>query len=214
MDDDADVLSFLDDVVVVARDAGALGRIVEKIIEDDGECGLRLNEGKCVANVAVRGWRSFDADSGVVVLGTPLGSEEFVRRHAMEAVRKAVEIEAAICKAPLPLHDKFMLLAYCGAHSRLVHLLRTTPPSLLDAALAAADDATRGALRGLLDGEAVPEWAFLPARLGGLGIDGKEKKRAGLAPPSGYTTSARTHPVNSRTRRGDPSDGGELAVLL
>jgi hypothetical protein len=171
-DDGARVFSYLDDVVLTAPDADGLERLIAALEADDATLDLALNANKCSANVPLRGWRNFADAGGVVVLGTPLGTDDFIRAHADATVAKAGRVESAIVAAPLPEHDRHLLFTKCGTHPRLVHLLRTTPPRLLDRALQAADAATRASLAALLktDVGGVPEWAFLPARLGGLGI--------------------------------------------
>ena len=46
------------------------------------------------------------------VLGTPLGTDVFIRDHADAKVAKAGRVEAAIVSALLPEHDLHMLVHY------------------------------------------------------------------------------------------------------
>ncbi len=200
VDSCARVLSFLDDVVLIAPTREELVRVVDALIADDATLGLSLNESKCAANVDIRGWRNFTADGGVVVLGIAVGTDAFVRQHAASALAKAANIETRIVAADLPLHDKYMLLTKCGAHSRLVHTLRSTPPRLTAEMARDADAGTRAALAKLLQAgpEEVPQWAFLPARVGGLGL----ATMASTAAPAyiaGTIASLAGHPVRDVT---------------
>ena len=107
-----------------------------------------------------------------MVLGIAVGSDDFIRRHAAATLEKAAKVEKKILEASLPDHDRFVMIAKCGVHARLVHTLRSTPPRLLDHVMREADVGTRTTLAKLIQAkvEEVPAWAFLPARLGGLGL--------------------------------------------
>ena len=87
-------------------------------------------------------WRS-SADlpldeRGVVVLGIPIGTAEFIARHG----RLRLEQESALL-ARLPLLDdpqcEWLLLRLC-AEPRANHLLRAVPPALLTSFAQAHDD--------------------------------------------------------------------------
>ena len=131
-DNGARILSYLDDIVLVAPDADGLERLVEALEKDDAGIGLKLNNAKCAANVPIRDWRNFASEGGAVVLGIAVGSDDFIRRHAAATLEKAAKVEKKILEASLPDHDRFVMIAKCGVHARLVHTLRSTPPRLLD----------------------------------------------------------------------------------
>ena len=71
------------------------------------------------------------ADSGIEVLGHPLGSDAFCRRFFAE---KAADTN------DLALQSSYLLLRYC-CEPRIAHLLRAAPPELIADACGVHDDA-------------------------------------------------------------------------
>ena len=110
--------------------------------------------------------------AGVILLGAPLGSEEFI----LEETEKKVEKIRAITEL-LPLledpHTEFALLRSCLAYPKLSFLLRTVDTSGMSDQLQEFDRITREGLTRIL-GCPVGERAWLQARLpvtvGGLGL--------------------------------------------
>ena len=113
---------------------------------------------------------------GVKVLGTPLGSDAFVRQQVHERIVDEQRLWDAIPQVP-DLQCAWQLLLQC-AGPRANHFLRTLPPSQ-SAEYARAHDqgmwtACQALLGGLPGDEASVEMArliaSLPMRLGGLGL--------------------------------------------
>ena len=87
-------------------------------------------------------------DQGVVILGTPLGHEEFVRSHLD---KKSVKHDQLIEKMLLvpDLQSTWILLLYCGA-TRANYVLRVVHPSLSATFAKHHDASLRRALAHLL----------------------------------------------------------------
>ena len=125
---------------------------------------------------AVHGSTDFDrfrhVTEGLVVLGTPIGTQEFIAtaledgladfRLGLERLRQLDSIQI-----------RLLLLRLCGPQ-RLNHIIRTTPPSACAATLDTMDELILQALvecQGF--GSAHPTWEALvrlPLRLGGSGL--------------------------------------------
>ena len=110
------------------------------------------------------------------MLGTPLGSDAFVRQHVHERIADEQRLWDAIPEVP-GLQCAWQLLLQC-AGPRANHFLRTLPPSQ-SAEYARAHDqgmwtACQALLGGLPGDEASVEMArliaSLPMRFGGLGL--------------------------------------------
>ena len=104
---------------------------------------------------------------GIKILGTPIGSDDFVQR----VLDRRLEDEAKMWTA----HGRF----YCNVQGpRCHHLLRTLPPSQSleyaarhDEGMMQAMDNLLGGLTGGADEKEVAHYvASLPMRLGGLGL--------------------------------------------
>ena len=184
------LLAFLDDLYVItvaSRARPALDTVTGAVEE---HCGIASNLGKTrglggsegpappgLAELGPDVWRGDRHERGMVVLGSPVGHTDFV--HAW-AVRRLLEEQQLLQQLPqLPdLQCSWLLLALC-ASPRANHALRTVPPTAIASYAAGHDDAIWHTLLDCLGGEAgaPPEdahlaraTAFLPAALGGLGL--------------------------------------------
>ena len=186
------LLAFLDDLYVItvaARARPALDTVTGAVEE---HCGIASNLGKTrglggsegsappgLAELGPDVWRGDrpSHERGMVVLGSPVGHTDFV--HAW-AVHRLLEEQQLLQQLPqLPdLQCSWLLLALC-ASPRANHALRTVPPTVIASYAAGHDDAIWHTLLDCLGGEAgaPPEdahlaraTAFLPAALGGLGL--------------------------------------------
>jgi hypothetical protein len=89
-------------------------------------------------------------DSGIEVLGHPLGSDAFCRRFFAEKAADTGELVEAVSELAgyghdLALQSSYLLLRYC-CEPRIAHLLRAAPPELIADACGVHDDAIlRGA---------------------------------------------------------------------
>ena len=193
----AQIFAFLDDVYVVTSRSHArraFDIVTERIRL---HAGVHTNLGKCrvwsklggspppgIAELGSDVWRGDcpAVENGIVVLGTPLGSPEFVQAHCDK--RMAVEREFLQWIPRIAFHDlqsAFLLLFFCAV-PRANHLIRILPPSISQPYAAAHDQAIFDTLCGLLSSEDRPLFveaseklrvrhvASLPGHLGGLGL--------------------------------------------
>ena len=114
--------------------------------------------------------------SGIKILGTPVGDDEFVRRLSEERISKEQRLWRAIAWVP-DLQCAWQILLQC-AGPRCHHYLRTLPPSQSDWSARHHDEGMMLAMEQLLGGLPGDEVqqaeakviATMPMRLGGLGL--------------------------------------------
>ncbi|OLP83702.1 hypothetical protein AK812_SmicGene35526 [Symbiodinium microadriaticum] len=122
---------------------------------------------------------------GIVVLGTPIGHQDFVQAWAARRLKEEERLLSQLPKLP-DLQCSWLLLLLC-ASPRANHALRTVPPLEIQAYARAHDQAIWHTLKQCLGGAAEAEaphaktLATLPAHLGGLGIQSAER-----ASPAAY----------------------------
>ena len=88
-------------------------------------------------------------EEGVILLGAPVGSEEFVGREVAKKVEKVREITGLLPQIEDP-HTEFVLLRSCLALPKLSFLLRATDTSSHTAHLQEFDRVTREGLTRIL----------------------------------------------------------------
>ena len=185
---------YLDDGVVGGHVEDVL-RACEIVQARAGELGLELNLAKCEVifgkrprydpfplpvvlqdgSVAKHGYKRLymDVDGGFDLLGTPIGSDRFVDDYVEHKVLKRCLAAFAAVETLEDPHVAYCLLRSTCGFSRLVHILRTVPPTqahkgarAFDAALSKA---ARTCLRVPVKG---PVWdqACLSVAQGGLGF--------------------------------------------
>ena len=121
-------------------------------------------------------WALPPAQQGLIVLGSPLGSREFVVATLAERRSKHDELLARL-PAMQDMQSAWLLLLLCAA-PRCQYLLRTVPPSVTDTFATEHDSAVARCLAVLLSGGNEPmdlpalaqRRAALPLRMGGLGL--------------------------------------------
>ena len=117
-------------------------------------------------------WALPPAQQGLIVLGSPLGSHEFVVAALAERLSKHDELLARF-PAMQDMQSAWLLLLLCAA-PRCQCLLRTVPPSVTDTFATEHDSAVARCLAVLLSGGNEPmDLAALAqrrARMGGLGL--------------------------------------------
>ena len=127
------VASYLDDAVL----AGPRDDVVKafKVLEQSmSDTGLRIRSDKCEAFCCVRDtdWplrRIPFVNDGFCVLGSPIGSEEFVARMCVAKVGQEKEFLQKLALLQ-NIQSACLLLRYCGV-GKITHLLRTIPPHLI-----------------------------------------------------------------------------------
>ena len=191
--------AYLDDVYIICQPDRARPAfdIVSRAIE--GHAGVAANSGKTrVFSVETLGpdvWRGGDSpECGLVALGAPIGSADFVAAHAHGRLEQETGLLAEIQQLP-DLQAAWLLLLYTAA-PRAGHLLRTLPPSQSGEYARQHDSAVWSCLSFLL-GEPDPlpatahDVGFLPIRLGGLGLFAAER----IAPAAYWAAWADALPV-------------------
>ena len=177
---DVVIMAYVDDIVLLgppdlARRAhdGLVGMLRTRL-------GLSSQPSKCSVYSPRGDVTAFPEDmlgarhplAGVVVLGVPVGSDEFVTRMVLQRVR---ELGLVVPLLGL-LRDAQMeyLLLRCCAHPRVSHLMRAVPPGLALPGARQHDDTIREGLQRILPGAVLSDRglrvAGLPVRIGGLGL--------------------------------------------
>ena len=109
---------------------------------------------------------------GLVVLGTPIGSEQFISNHFSSKIEKNDRIIKKLPKLNDP-QISFALLSKCMGLSKVGYFLRTSPCSDTIDLATRFDNSTNEALE-LIIGKDLPKIARLqtelPLKLGGLGL--------------------------------------------
>ena len=100
---------------------------------------------------------------GITVLGTPIGSPQYVERKMDERISKERELWMAIPTVP-DLQCAWQLLVQC-ANPRANHIMRTMPPSQSAVYCRAHDAGVWHTAR-----EQAQQLSILPMRKGGLGL--------------------------------------------
>ncbi len=188
------LFAFLDDLYVVANPE--IARKAFDIVTGEVEAiaGIRTNLGKLQLYSKAGGpcppgfeelqaQRAIDAPiwtcdaseiskRGIVVLGSPLGSEQFIKAHAEKRMQVEQELLDWIPRLPT-LQVAWLLLYYCAAQ-RANHLIRLLPPSLSAEYAEKHDQAILHCLETLLQAGPLSENAKRVANLrcvnGGLGL--------------------------------------------
>ena len=188
------LFSFLDDLYLVTCKARAAEAFEEVAGAVERHAGVQSHIGKLkawckaggpppadLAEVSADAWKADlpDEENGVVILGTPLGREAFVKAHAA----KRLEIEQRLLKELPEICDPqvaWVLLSQ-SAVPRANHTLRVVPPALSSTYARAHDDALWQAFCAIFGAEEhscilrARSLASLPSRLGGLGLRSAER---------------------------------------
>ena len=200
----APALAYLDDCTIVARvDAGVAA--CRTFIAECAPHNLFTAPPKCLtysrtpalAEQAAQALQFTHCPDGVVVVGTPLGSDEYVRAHASSKAEKAVDLIGIMLDLPLQSQDQ-MLLLRMSLSRRLVHLTRTVTWDLVGDALSTLDAAVEIAACtiGGVDHNnlgIVATWQLhAPLRHGGFGLRDTDAFEAGAAFLAGAAVAQNT----------------------
>ena len=181
-----DLAAFLDDVYVLCK-PDRVRTIYDMLREALGRrAGIELHSGKTkVWNRGghvppgigdLGGEEGAWSPHGVILLGVPVGTPEFVQRHADERLADERRLLDEIARLPDP-QCAWQLLSKCAV-PKGNYWIRTLPPSLSQSYAAQRDDALWSACIDIFGAEGVPDRerqtgrriAQLPARMGGLGV--------------------------------------------
>ena len=192
------VVAYLDDIYVIcsrarARDAYEL---VKEVLQRT--CHIDVNQGKLaawsqrpgpppsgIAELGPNVWKGALApeDRGLKIVGTPVGTKQYIAKYGQEILREESQLLEMIPKLA-SLQASWLLLYFCAA-PRFNHLLRTVSPSNMQDLARQHDDQLLGAFRQIFQIPSSDEWhrqlhgiefdtwarqARLPLRFGGCGL--------------------------------------------
>ena len=186
--------AFLDDVYLVTTRASASAAFGSVAASLKTHAGIDVNMGKCrvwsktggeappgISELGPDVWRGDrePEENGLIVLGAPLGNDEFVKAFAMKRRREEQLFLDRLLHVP-DLQSAWLLLLFCAA-ARANHMLRLLPPTASEEYAISHDAAVWQALCELLAQERLKEsagplaqrtrhLATLPGRMGGLGL--------------------------------------------
>ena len=139
-------------------------------------------------------------EEGVILLGAPMGSKEYVAREVEKKVEKVSKITGLLPQLQDP-HTEFVLLRSCLALPKISFTLRTTDTSSLQEHLQDFDRVTREGITRILGaplGERAWQQARLPVAMGGMGLRGAEDHA-----PAAYAASVLASKPLSRALLGE-----------
>jgi hypothetical protein len=205
------LFAFLDDFYLITastRTAEAFQLVTREVQE---RAGIQTNLGKTqiwnqaggaappgLTELGLRdAWKGTGpaAQQGLVILGTPLGTPEFIEAKT----RERLDLEAELL-ALLPGFDDLQaawLILYFCANPRATHWLRILPPSLSEEYAATHDEFMWGTLKVLVSlpegprGHQARQWVTLPHRMGGLGLQSASR----TAPAAYWASLADAMPI-------------------
>ena len=179
--------AFLDDIYLLCQPARVkpLFKLLERALL---RCaGIELHQGKTKAwnragvvpdNIGEVGDDAWQPE-GITVLGTPVGSEQYISRKMEERITKERELWSTIPTVP-DLQCSWQLLLQ-SANPRANHTMRTMPPSQSSVYCRAHDEGMWETAKRLLghvpaeDEEEARNISTLPMRMGGLGLRSAER---------------------------------------
>ena len=135
-------------------------------------------------------------EQGLTILGTPVGSEAYIR-HQLQLTSQSHQQLLQRIPALDDLQASWLLLLFC-ASPRSNHILRTVAPELVNDFVGTHDAAVASCLQQLLGNPDLPATALatahLPLAQGGLGL----QSAAVVAPAAHWASWAGTLPVLAR----------------
>ena len=170
---------FLDDSLLIGR-TEQLQRALQIIVREGEPRGLRLSPGKSTL-WSPSGAVQTDAfgygvriltEAGTRVLGSPIGSQEFVKKYLEEAVEKCREISEQLPRLEDSM-TSYILTRSCLGLTSFSFLLRTVDCSSYPATIAKFDSMMRENLNWIVGANLSNQsydQACLPVSLSGLGI--------------------------------------------
>ena len=179
------IMAYIDDVLLTGPPAAVRAAYddLERLMHE--RLGLRSQPSKCHVYSPQGDVSMFPQDmpgvlsgvDGVEVLGIPVGTDEFVRQHALDSVAR---LDSVISRLDLVGDPSLRcLLLRCCAHPRVTHLLRGIPPDLVAGGAQQHDEHIARALQSITPGVPLSERALGVARLsislGSMGLLSAER---------------------------------------
>ena len=173
------LLAYLDDVFIVGQNNMAL-QVFASLEESFLPLNLKINQSKCEL-LSLQGDSNPSpiptSTSGSVVLGSPVGTTSFVRSFCLSAAESGEDFCSRICNLD-DSQSSVLLLRHCHS-TRLNHLARTVPVSLLIPAAQKHDRTSCQTFRNILGTEdlspALWNQISLPVKKGGFGVSPLER---------------------------------------
>ena len=182
---DAPCAAYADDIVLQGKPE-AVRRAFFALKERCAQVGLQVNDAKCHAYSRTRGAAqsvgaatgATHALRGLVVAGTPLGEDEFVRETAAGKAAEAQCAVAALMTLPLPAQAKWAVLQGSLQH-KVAHLPRVARMALVGKAVTDTADVVADAALAIGHCQVQPgsdedkrarAQLQLPMRHGGMGL--------------------------------------------
>ena len=170
---------YLDDGNFIAEHE-VLRKVLEFVVLEGPKLGLNLRLSKSVIwwPTVSEDWHLYPStlsqslESGIKILGSPIGSAAFSESLIGDRVAKISRVMSAALSLPSK-HCQYVLLRHCICYPRIAFALRTCPPDQIPNSLAVFDLNLRSAVGDMVG---VPlsddAWvqATLPISLGGLGF--------------------------------------------
>lgn len=173
---------YLDDGII-GGEPEAVCTALNMIDEQFKTIGLLLNWGKTevigspVATAAFslncRHLPTFNPTGDFELLGTPLGSVQFIRRTLLDTYLPKLKADMDSVSAMEDSQIAFLLLSKCCSMPRVTHLMRTVDPRILQPFATRFDAYVLDSLQNIIASQLNPnqrDQAALPAKLGGLGL--------------------------------------------
>ena len=145
-------------------------------------------------------------EPGVILLGAPIGSDNFVREALQAKKEKVAEISALLPHLQDP-HTEFALLRSCLALPKLLFSLRTVSTTEHQDVLTEFDQVTREGLTRIL-GTPIPDLQWnqskLPVAMGGLGLRAAKDHAAAAFSSSFLSSRPLLRKMLNRSEEEDP----------
>lgn len=176
------IYAFIDDVTIVGDPIEAVAA-TQVLLDGFASLGMKINFGKNkskmyaprdVSVVLPPSLQEMEiVHDGLVVLGTPIGTPDFVDSFVNEKVTELKEKIMQVRNLP-SLHEQYVLLRFSLMHT-LTHLWRTTPQQAGSGGPAQEMDLFIREIERMINVANIPkdavEQILLPLRMGGLGFD-------------------------------------------
>ena len=169
---------YLDDGTL-AGPTDAVKRAIQLIQQIGPPMGLRINATKCelISQGSLEGFPADmkrQHDPNVEILGAPIGDVIFCAKFLAQKRAKAVRLLSQVAEVgSIDPQIALLLLRQCASFCKLVHIARSTPPSLVSEGLALFDGEVRCHFSdcvGIDASDAVWQQVQLSLSRGGLGL--------------------------------------------
>jgi hypothetical protein len=182
-------------LLMAAKLADEMAGDDESLAADGGEATGTARASAVFKRLGIAGVTRI-ATEGAIVVGVPVGTDDYRRRTTEKIVRDAAVLRRAVAARLTPQGALFLARA-ADAWPKVLHAFRATPARLTEGAAAAHDESVRGTLaiaagmaRQDLDALPLSEAVHWPFRLGGRAL-ASAKALAGVAHSAAAVQSAR-----------------------